>query len=77
MIEKKEIVQNPYPEVSKAKGIRVAEWLVSQKIDRVMLKEDLRGKGPEYVLADVGVEMMLTEEETVELALAGLAGEAA
>jgi cation diffusion facilitator family transporter len=71
-VEKQEVVQNPHQEVSKAKGIRVAEWLVSQKVDRVVLKENLQGKGPEYVFADAGVEMILTEAETVSLALEAL-----
>jgi predicted Fe-Mo cluster-binding NifX family protein len=71
-VEKQEVVQNPHREVSKAKGIRVAEWLVSQKVDRVVLKENLQGKGPEYVFADAGVEMILTEAETVSLALEAL-----
>jgi len=73
VVEKQEVVQNPHREVPKAKGIRVAEWLVSQKVDRVVLKEDLRGKGPQYVFADAGVEMILTEAETVSLALEALA----
>jgi cation diffusion facilitator family transporter len=68
-VEKQEVVQNLYPELLKAKGIRVAEWLVSQKLDRVVLKEDLQGKGPEYVFADAGVEIILTEAETVAQAL--------
>ena len=71
-IEKQEVVENPHREVSKAKGIRVAEWLVSQKVDRVVLKENLQGKGPEYVFAAAGVEMILTEAETVSLALDAL-----
>jgi cation diffusion facilitator family transporter len=71
-VEKQEVVQNPHREVPKAKGIRVAEWLVSQKVDRVVLKEDLHGKGPEYVFADAGVEMILTEAETASLALEAL-----
>jgi predicted Fe-Mo cluster-binding NifX family protein len=71
-VEKQEVVQNPHREVPKAKGIRVAEWLVSQKVDRVVLKENLQGKGPEYVFAAAGVEMMLTEAETVSLALDAL-----
>ena len=71
-VEKQEVVENPHREVSKAKGIRVAEWLVSQKVDRVVLKENLQGKGPEYVFADAGVEMILTEAETVSLALEAL-----
>ena len=71
-VEKQEVVENPHREVSKAKGIRVAEWLVSKKVDRVVLKENLQGKGPEYVFAAAGVEMMLTEAETVSLALDAL-----
>ena len=69
VIEKQEVVQNPHREVEKAKGIRVAEWLVSQKVDRVILRESLQGKGPEYVFHDAGIEMIRTEAETVSLAL--------
>jgi cation diffusion facilitator family transporter len=68
-IENQEILKNPYLEISKAKGIKVAEWLVSHKVDRVMLKEDLNGKGPEYVFANAGVEMVLTDMEKINLAL--------
>ena len=68
-VEKEEIIQNPYRELSKAKGIRVAEWLVSQKVDHVMLKENLHGKGPEYVFADAGVEMIYTKAGSVSSAL--------
>ena len=64
-VEKQEVVPNPHREVEKAKGIRVAEWLVGQKVDVVLLKESLHGKGPEYVFADAGVDMVLTEAETV------------
>jgi cation diffusion facilitator family transporter len=68
-VEKQEVLQNPHRELEKAKGIRVAEWLVSQKVDRVVLKEDLQGKGPEYVFANAGVEIILTEAENVSQAL--------
>jgi cation diffusion facilitator family transporter len=68
-VEKQEVVQNHHREVLKAKGIRVAEWLVSQKVDRVVLKENIQGKGPEYVFADAVVQMILTEAETVSQAL--------
>ena len=71
-VEKQEVIQNPHREVLKGKGIHVAEWLVSQKVDRVVLKENLQGKGPDYVFANAGVEMMFTEAETVNLALEAL-----
>jgi len=71
-IEKHEVIANPYRDLSKAKGIRVAEWLVVQKIDQVEIKESLQGKGPEYVFADAGAETMQTEADTVSLVLEGL-----
>jgi len=67
-VEKEEVLPNLHLEVVKAKGIRVAEWLVSQKVDRVLMKEDLQGKGPEYVFADAGVQSIHTQAETVNLA---------
>ena len=71
VVEKQEVVPNPYRELEKAKGIRVAEWLVAQKVDKVflLLKDGLQGKGPEYVFADAGVETILTEAETVAQAI--------
>jgi cation diffusion facilitator family transporter len=56
-IERQELLANPHAQVTKAKGIRVAEWLVGQKVDTVLVKESLHGKGPEYVFANAGVEM--------------------
>jgi len=60
-VEQQQIVANPHTAVSKAKGIRVAEWLVIQKADAVLLRENLQGKGPAYVFGDAGVEMILTD----------------
>ena len=70
-LEKQEIIQNPYREIPKGKGIRVAEWLVSQKVDKIVLKELLQGKGPEYVFADAGVEMIYTKAEFVDFSAGG------
>ncbi len=81
-IEQQQVVANPYTEVEKAKGIRVAEWLVTQKVDIVLLpalsgvegKESLRGKGPTYVFGDAGVEMQEITATTLEEALEEAAG---
>jgi len=59
-IEQQEVVTNPHTKVSKAKGIRVAEWLVEHKVDVVVVKEDLYKKGPAYVFADAGVELQVS-----------------
>ncbi len=59
-IERQEIVTNPHTKIPKAKGIRVAEWLVEHKVDVVVVKEDLHKKGPAYVFADAGVELQVS-----------------
>jgi predicted Fe-Mo cluster-binding NifX family protein len=41
-----------------AKGIRVAEWLVDQKVTHVGLKEDVSHKGPGYVLSSAGIKII-------------------
>jgi len=68
--ERQELLANPHQAVEKAKGIRVAEWLVGLKVDVVVLREDLHGKGPAYVFADAGVETRLTEATTLPEVLA-------
>jgi len=69
VIEQQQVIANPHTEVEKAKGIRVAEWLVAQKVDVVLLKQSLRGKGPTYVFGDAGVEMQETTATTLSEAL--------
>jgi len=69
-IQQQQVVANPHTEVEKAKGIRVAEWLVAQKVDVVLLKQSLHGKGPTYVFSDAGVEMQETTAMTLSEALA-------
>jgi cation diffusion facilitator family transporter len=69
-VERHEVLPNPHMSVAKAKGIRVAEWLVGLKADVVVLREDVRGRGPAYVFADAGVETRLTEATTLAEVLA-------
>ena len=59
------ILPNPHQDEEKAKGIKVAEWLVAHKVDAVFLKESLQGKGPEYVFNDAGVDMHMSSAETL------------
>jgi len=68
-IEEQQVVANPHKYLERAKGIRVAEWLVAQKADVVLVKESLRGKGPVYVFGDAGVEMEETKSVTLSDAL--------
>jgi predicted Fe-Mo cluster-binding NifX family protein len=69
-VEERGVMDNPYVREERAKGIRVAEWLVEQKVDVVFLKESLQGKGPVYVFGDAAVEMRQTEADTLDEALA-------
>jgi cation diffusion facilitator family transporter len=64
-IEEQRIVSNPHSKEEKAKGIRVAEWLVTQKIDVVLSREDVSRKGPAYVLREAGVILRVTERQTI------------
>jgi cation diffusion facilitator family transporter len=72
-VEEQQIVANPHQDVEKAKGIQVAEWLVAQKVDVILLRESLRGKGPVYVFGDAGVEMQETEATTLPAVMAEVA----
>lgn len=47
----------------------VAEWLVAQKIDVVLSREDVSRKGPAYVLREAGVELRMTDRQTIDEAI--------
>ncbi len=66
------IIANPFRAVERGKGIRVAEWLVMQKVDVVVSREALQGKGPSYVFHDAGIELRRTETQDLHEAI-GLA----
>ena len=62
-------MENPHRAVDVAKGIRVAEWLVKQNVDHVLMKEDLSRKGPGYVMANAGIRLSLTTADRLEEAV--------
>ena len=68
-VEHQEILSNPHTKVERAKGIHVAEWLVQKKVDVVLVKESLKGKGPSYAFGDAGIEMREVSSETLAQAL--------
>jgi predicted Fe-Mo cluster-binding NifX family protein len=73
-VEKKEIVANPHLQAEKAKGILVSEWLVNQKVDQVILKSEVKHKGPGYVLSDAGVEIHLSSANHLDEAIETVLG---
>ncbi|MFW6235272.1 MAG: cation diffusion facilitator family transporter [Desulfovibrionales bacterium] len=65
-IGSKEILSNPYLNLERGKGIEVAEWLVRQHVDRLVLKKPFEHKGPEYVFNDAAVEIETTKSDTID-----------
>ena len=63
------VAANPFTAVERGKGICVAEWLVAQKVDVVLTREALQGKGPSYVFGDAGIELRQTEARDPETAI--------
>ncbi len=55
-----EYLENPFVQLEKGKGIKLAEHLVTMKVDVLYTKETFEGKGPEYVFGDAGIEIRKT-----------------
>ncbi len=55
-----EMLENPHVNLEKSRGIRLAEFLVTMKVDVLYTRETFEGKGPEYVFTDAGVEVRKT-----------------
>jgi predicted Fe-Mo cluster-binding NifX family protein len=61
-----EILENPFLNVEKGKGIRLAEFLVGKGVDILYTKELFEGKGPEHVFSGAEVEVRKTELKTLK-----------
>ena len=72
LLVKQEIVANPYKDLAKGKGLKVAKLLLTYKPDVILSKESLAGKGPGYAFAEAGVETSQTEAKTLEEMVNGL-----
>jgi len=68
-VVRQEIVANPYRDVEKGRGIKIAEFLLTYKPDVVIARESLAGKGPGYALADAGTETIQTEAQSLDESL--------
>jgi len=64
-VENEHILENPHLHVPQGKGLKVSEWLVDHKVDEVMLKEDMKGRGPGYVFQNAGVNVSTTQSRTL------------
>ena len=54
------IINNRYAHLEKRKGINIADWLISEKIDKVYLKKELK-KGPKLIFENSLVQVIITE----------------
>ncbi|MFX1390169.1 MAG: cation diffusion facilitator family transporter [Promethearchaeota archaeon] len=63
--EKMEIISNKFINEEKRKGILISDWFVSEKIDKIYLKKDLK-KGPKLVFDNSFVEIILTNLNTLK-----------
>ena len=59
-VEERQILENPYQDQERGKGLRVAEWLVGKQVDEVRLRDRIEHKGPAYVFADPGLSVAQT-----------------
>ncbi|MCD6527675.1 MAG: NifB/NifX family molybdenum-iron cluster-binding protein, partial [Desulfuromonas sp.] len=56
------IVANPFCHKEKAKGIAVANWLLENGLNVMIVRQDLAGKGPGFVLGNAEVEIVVRTE---------------
>ncbi|MEA2075098.1 MAG: cation diffusion facilitator family transporter [Euryarchaeota archaeon] len=59
-------IKNPYFALEKRKGLKAAELLVTNKIDKLITKESIAQKSAFYVLEDAYVEFEETDADTIE-----------
>jgi len=59
-------IKNPFIALEKRKGLKVAELLVTHKIDKLITKESITKKSAFYVLEDAYVEFEETDADTLE-----------
>ena len=69
MVTNQILVENPFLEQEKARGIQVAEWFVEEKVDIILLVNTRQGKGPGYVLSNAGIEEKITSATTLAQAI--------
>jgi cation diffusion facilitator family transporter len=56
-----EIIENPFTDLEKGKGIKLAELLIDKGTDIIYTKEVFEGKGPQYVLSGAKIDVRKTD----------------
>ena len=60
---------NPYREEEKHRGIKLADHITEAGVDSVCCREDLHDKGPGLMFNRFGIDVRMTEEDSVEVLL--------
>jgi cation diffusion facilitator family transporter len=58
-----EILDNPFLQMEKGKGIKLAEFLVENGVNVLYIMKPFEGKGPEYVFSNAEIEVRITDKE--------------
>jgi cation diffusion facilitator family transporter len=66
IVQEEKILRNPYLKEEKGKGIKVSEWLLQNGVDTVYTRKTFDGKGPSYVFSNADVEVIITEDKTID-----------
>jgi cation diffusion facilitator family transporter len=69
VILQQDIRENPYQTVEKGRGLKIAEWLIDQKVDVVVSREDLSHKGSGFALSASGVKIIKINHDNLNQAL--------
>lgn len=70
VILQQDIQENPFQTVEKGRGLKIAEWLINQKVDAVVSREDLSHKGSGFALSASGVKIIKISSDDLNQALA-------
>jgi predicted Fe-Mo cluster-binding NifX family protein len=73
-IVKQMIVVNPHATDPRGRGLKVAQWLLDQRVDLLITADDVREKGPGYALGDAGVTILISDITALETVLAAHCG---
>lgn len=68
-VERQDIVANPFTGAEERKGVQIAEMLLAEEIDVILLHHTLTGKGIGYAFEAAGVEMRMTTATTLAEAI--------
>ena len=69
VILQENIQENPFQTVQKGRGLKIAEWLIHQKVDIVVSREDLSHKGSGFALTASGVKIIKINHDNLNQAL--------